>query len=105
MRLPKKVRINNIPFNVTKNHKTAGSEFSYQKLNISVGVKRNSDRETLTGFLHEVAEISMVERGMRSAKCRPSVDSNEYVFNGSHKDFTDVMSDVSGVVGDLMKLE
>lgn len=105
MRLPKKVRINNIPFKVKKNPKSGGSEFSYCGLQISVGTMMNCERETLTGFLHEVAEISMVERGMRAAKSKPQDSANEYIFHGSHKDFTDVISDISSVVGDLLKLE
>ncbi len=104
MRLPKKVRINNIPFKVVRNRKSFGSQFSFRKTLISVGLK-GSPRESLEGFLHEVAEISMVERGMRAVKCKPQDSANEYVFHGSHKDFQDVITDVSSVVGDMMKLE
>lgn len=104
MRLPKKVRINNIPFKITRNRKSFGSSFSFRKALITVGSK-GKPRETLEGFLHEVAEISMIERGMRASKCKPQYKSNEYVFHGSHKDFQDVMTDVSGIVGDMMKLE
>jgi len=104
MRLPKKVRINNIPFKVIRNRKSFGSSFSYRKTLITVGSK-GKPREILEGFLHEVAEISMVERGMRAAKCKPQYKSNEYVFHGSHRDFQDVLTDVSGIVGDMMKLE
>ena len=104
MRLPKRVRINNIPFKVQRNKKSFGSSFSYNKGLILVGTK-GKPREALEGFLHEVAEISMVERGMRASKCKPQDKSNEYVFHGSHKDFQDVLTDVSSIVGDIMKLE
>jgi hypothetical protein len=104
MRLPKTVRINNIPFRVVKNEKSFGSSFSYRKALISIGSK-GSPREILESFLHEVAEISMVERGMRAAKCKPQIKVDEYVFHGSHKDFTDVIADVGGIVGDMMKLK
>ncbi len=104
MRLPKKVRINNIPFKVQRNRKSFSSSFSYRKALITVGSK-GAPREALEGFLHEVAEICMVERGMRASKCKPQDKSNEYVFHGSHKDFQDVITDVSSIVGDMMKLE
>ena len=104
MRLPKKVRINNIPFKVIRNRKSFGSNFSYKKSLISVGSK-GKPREALEGFLHGVAEISMVERGMRAAKCKPQDQANEYVFHGSHREFQDAITDISGIVGDMMKLE
>ena len=104
MRLPKKVRINNIPFKVTRNGKSFGSNFSYNKGLISIGSK-GKPREALEGFLHEVAEISMVERGMRATKCKPQDKANEYVFHGSHREFQDVITDISSIVGDMMKLE
>ena len=104
MKLPKKVRINNIPFSVVKNKDNFGSSFSYKSGIMSIG-SRGKDCEVLEGFLHEVAEVSMVERGMRSAKCKPTGTENEYVFCGSHKDFRDVITDISIVVSDLMKLE
>lgn len=103
MRLPKKVRINNITFRVMQNKKSFGSSFSYIKALITVGSK-GTPREALEGFLHEVAEISTVERGMRASKCKTQYKSDEYVFHGSHRDFQDVMTDVSGIVGDMMKL-
>lgn len=105
MRLPRKVRINNIPFKVVRDKTSAGCSFSYDKLLIEVGTKCNSSREMLTGLLHEVAEISAVERGVRNSKCRPQATAHEYVFHASHKDFSDMVSDISGVVGDMMKLE
>lgn len=105
MRLPKKVLINNRPWKVVKNHETSFDDFSYKKMKINIGTRGNSDREVLTGFLHEVAEISAVERGMRATKCMLQHEPNDFVFTGSHKQFADVISDVSGIIGDMMKLE
>lgn len=103
MRLPKKVLINNIPFKVVRNTKSFGSHFSYKKGQITIGAK-GSSREVLENFLHEVAEISAVERGVRGTKCKPQAEANEYVFHGSHREFQDMITDVSGVVGNMMKL-
>ena len=103
MRLPKTVRISNIPFKVERNRKSFGSHFSYRKGLITIGSK-GSPREVLEGFLHEVAEISTVECGMRASKCKPQFEANEYVFHGSHKDFQEVITTVSSIVGDMMKL-
>ncbi len=104
MRLPKTARIHNIPFKVVKDKKNFGSHFSYRKGVISVGSK-GSSREQLEGFLHEVAEISMVECGMRASRCKAQTPEREYVFCGSHKDFQAVMNDIGSVVGDMMKLK
>lgn len=105
MRLPKKVRINNRPWQVVKDKRTSTAGFSYDKMKIRIGVCGNSDREVLTGLLHEVSEISAVERGVRSTKDMLQHEANDHVFTASHKQFCDMMSDVSGIVGDMMKLE
>lgn len=105
MRLPKKIQINNRPFTVNKNNKVSSANFSYKKMQIDIGTAKNSDREILTGFLHEVTEISAIERGIRSEKCMIQHEANDYVFSASHKDFSDMISDVSSIVGDMMKLE
>ena len=105
MRLPKKIHINNRPWEVVKNNKISTDNFSYKKMKINIGIAGNSDREVIMGFLHEVAEISAVERGVRSTKDMLQHEANDHVFTGSHKQFSDIMSDVSSVVGDMMKLE
>ncbi len=105
MRLPKKVLINNRPWGVVKDKKISTMDFSYKKMAIKVGTAGNSDREIITGFLHEVAEISAVERGIRSQKCMLQHEANDFVFSASHKQFADMVSDVSGIVGNMMKLE
>ncbi|MCK4500747.1 hypothetical protein KAU11_09615 [Candidatus Babeliales bacterium] len=104
MRLPRKVKINGIPFSVERDKKSSGARFSYSDAKIVVGSKSLADCEVLEAFVHEVAEISCIERGMRSALCKPQ-DSPEYMFSGNHKKFSDVIADVSTVVSDLMKLE
>lgn len=104
MRLPKTVRINNIPFKVVKNGKSLRSEFSYNKSTIIIGTKTMADCEVLDCFIHEVAEISSVERGLRSSKCKPQ-DSPEYVFCGGHKKFSDMITDVSIIISDMMGLK
>ena len=103
MRLPKTVSVNNVPFRVVKNRKNFGCSFSY-KTGVMIISTKGTSRETLEGFLHEIAEVSTVERGVRAEKCKPGGGGKEYVFQGSHKDFTDVITDVSIIVADLMKL-
>ena len=103
MRLPKTIRINNIPFAVVTDKTKYGASMSYPKACIIIGTKGDS-REMLENFLHEVAEISCVERGLRAEKSKPESDSNQYVFCGSHDNFRDMITDVSIIVGDLMKL-
>jgi len=105
MRLPKKVRINNRPWEVCKNNKESISTFNYRKMKINIGTLCNSDRELLNGFMHEVAEISAVERGIRSQKSMLQHEANDYVFTASHKQFSDMLSDISSIIGDIMKLE
>lgn len=105
MKLPKKVRINNRPWSITKDSKVSTMHFNYKKMDINVGTADNSERELLTGFLHEVAEISAVERGIRSQKCMLQHEANDFVFSATHKQFADMVSDVSGIVGDMMKLK
>ena len=104
MRLPKKIRINNIPFKVVKDKRKYGASFSYKKSLMVIGSKGDT-RETLENFIHEIAEVSSVERGLRCEKSKSSCDVNEYVFCGSHNDFRDMITDVSNIVADLMKLE
>lgn len=105
MRLPKKVRINNRPWEIVKDSKVSTANFSYRTMKIKIGTSGNSDREVLMGFMHEVTEISAVERGVRAEKCILQHEANDYVFTGSHKQFTDMVSDISSIVGDMMKLE
>ncbi|KKL89078.1 hypothetical protein LCGC14_1918270 [marine sediment metagenome] len=105
MRLPKRVKINGIPFDVVKDPKTMGGKFSYDDTKIEIGTKKLADCEVLENFLHEVAEISMVERGMRSARCKPTAEATEFVFSGNHRMFSDVVTDVSNIVSDLMRLK
>ena len=105
MRLPKKVHINNRPWAIIKNNKISTADFSYKKMKINIGTAGNSDREVVMGFLHEVAEISAVERGIRSTRDMLQHEAGDFVFTGSHKQFCDMMSHVSSVVGDMMQLE
>ena len=104
--LPKKVIINNLPFNVVKDKTRAGSNLSYNDTLIRIGTKNASDREILESFIHEVAEIAMIERGMRTTRDKSQATSTalEYVFVGSHGQFNDVMTDVAGVLADMLKL-
>lgn len=104
MRLPKKVKINNIPFKIIKDPERSGASFSYDKAEITIGTKGLADCEILEYFLHEVTEICMIERGMRSMRCRPDTDEPEFLFVGAHRAFSDVVTDVSIIVGDLLKL-
>ena len=74
-------------------------------MKINIGTAGNSDREILTGFMHEVTEISAVERGIRCTKGMLQHEAGDFVFMSSHKQFADMVSDVSSIVGDMMKLE
>lgn len=104
MRLPKKILINNRPWTVEKTSKISTADFNYKKMKITIGTASNSDREILTGFMHEVAEVSATERGIRSQKCMLQHEASDFVFTGSHKQFSDMISDVSGIIGGMMKL-
>ncbi len=103
MKLPKTVKINNIPFRVVRDRKSMACSFSYRKSIITIGTKTMADCEILENFIHEVAEISCVERGIRSSRCKPQQGA-EYVFSGNHSKFQDMITDVSIVVADMMKL-
>lgn len=105
MRLPKKILINFRYWTVTQDKQSSGADFEYKDGNINIGVRDNTDREILTHLIHEVGEISCVERGVRAQKSMMSNESNDYVFVASHARFSDVMSDISVIVGDLMKLD
>jgi len=105
MRLPKTVRINNRPWRVKEAKSTSGSHFSFNNMTIKVGTKNNSQREILTGFMHEITEISCCERGVRCLTTRDTGAGNgDYRFVGNHEQFSDVISDVSSIIGDMMKL-
>lgn len=104
MRLPKKILINNRPWKVIKDKKISVCSFGYPKMEMKIGTLGNSDREILTGFMHEVTEISAIERGVRSQKCMLQHEAGDFVFSASHKQFSDIVSDVSSVVGNMMKL-
>ena len=105
MRLPKKVRINNRPWVIEKDNKKSVCSFDYHNMKIKIGTSVNSKREILTGLMHEVAEISAVERGIRCTKDMLQHEANDHVFTSSHKQFADMVSDVSSIIGDMMKLE
>jgi hypothetical protein len=105
MRLPKKVCINNRPWMVIKNKKTSNCSFSYRDMKINIGTNKNSKREILGGFIHEVSEISCVERGVRATKDTIQHEANDMVFVGDHEKFSSVMNDVSRIISDIMRLE
>ncbi len=106
MKLPKKVLINNIPFKIVKDRKMfGGGSLSYKKSEIRIGMKGMSEREVLENFIHEVAEVSTVERGVRGSKCKPLQAEPEYIFACGHREFEAVINDVSGVIADMMKLD
>ena len=94
IRLPKIVTVNNIPFTVVKDRKFMGGRLDYETSTITVGTKNLADCEILENFIHEVAEISTIERGMRSSRCKSSNTSLEYVFTGEHRQFADMIADV-----------
>ena len=104
LRLPKIAKVNNIPFNVVKDKKFTGGKLTYENSTITIGTKNLADCEILENFMHEVAEISMIERGMRSSRCKPQSESYEYVFSGEHRQFADMIADVSSVIDIVIKL-
>jgi hypothetical protein len=105
MLLPKKLMINHRTWTVKKDKSQSGANFSYSDTTMHIGTQKNSDREVLANFIHEVAEISCVERGVRSEKSMLSNESNDYVFVANHARFSDVMNDISRAVGDVMRLK
>ena len=105
MKLPRKVMINHRNWMVVKENTHSGANFNYEDSTIRIGTCKNSDREVLANMIHEVGEISCVERGVRAQKSMMSNESKDYIFTCNHDRFCDVMNDVSRVVGDIMKLE
>ena len=105
MILPKKIMINHRNWNIKKDKEISNANFNYSKMNIIIGTCGNSDRETLANLVHEVGEISCVERGVRATKSMVSNESKDYVFVCDHGRFADVMNDISRAIGDVMKME
>ncbi len=105
MRLPKKVIIVNRPWKVVLNRKDSCAFFSYKTMTITIGTHKNAEREIFTSFLHEITEISAIERGIRATKCTLQHESNDYIFSADHSSFTCMVLDVATVLSDLLKLE
>jgi hypothetical protein len=105
MRLPKTVRINNRPWKVIKTPKSSSGNFSYKNMTIKIGTQGNSQREILGGFIHEIAEISDVERGVRCTKNALQHEANDFRFAASHTEFAHITDDISSIIGDIMKLK
>lgn len=105
MRLPRKIRINNRPWKVIKDNRISSSHFSFRDNTIRIGSKGNSNREMLNGFMHEVAEVSCVERYVRCTMDREIGGNGDYRFIADHNQFEGVITDLSAVIGDIMKLD
>jgi hypothetical protein len=104
MRLPKKVIVANRPWKVVTHKKDCSAAFSYRDMTITIGTDRESSREVFANFLHEIAEISCVERGIRSQKCVIQHEANDYVFSASHDMFSIMVLDIADVLVEALKL-
>lgn len=101
MRLPKTVRINGKEFAVRCNHKSVASHFHFEERDISIGTF-HQDRK-FGNFLHEVAEISCIERGIRHVCDREKGGNADFLFCGNHSQFTDMLQDVATVIEPMIK--
>lgn len=104
MRLPKKVTINSRLWSVVTDRNKTHSHFSYEDRIITVGARKPHIRgDILRGFLHEIAEISSVERGVRFTRDKELGGNCDYIFCANHDQFDDMISDVSNIIGKLLK--
>lgn len=105
LRLPDRVLINNRPWKVVQDSKVSSGSFHYEDMKIRIGTLGNADREILTDFIHEITEISCVERGVRATKNVIQHEADDYVFFASHGAFCAVITDVSEILGNMMRLK
>lgn len=104
MRLPKTVTINSRLWSVVTDRKKTHSHFSYEDRIIAVGARKPHTRgDILRAFLHEVAEISSVERGIRFTRDKELGGNGDYMFCADHDQFDYMISDVSDVIRNLLK--
>jgi hypothetical protein len=104
MRYPKTIIIANRKWKIQKTKEHSSADFSYKTMTITLGTLKNSPREIFASFLHEIAEISAIERGIRSQKCTIQHQTSDFVFSASHEAFSYMMIDVATVLSDIMEL-
>lgn len=105
MRFPKKVIIADKKFDVICDSGKLGAHFDYPKRQIKIGTKHK--KESFDNFVHEIMEISLVERGMRyrNDKKRTIGDfcNCEVLISGNHDQFECVASDVALIIEPMLK--
>jgi len=104
VKLPKTVIINARLWTVVVDNCNVNSHFSYRDRKITVGAGNPQKRgDVLRGLMHEVAEISAVERGVRYTRDKELGGNGDYLFCGNHDQFDDIISDLSLVIGGLIR--
>lgn len=101
MRLPKKVQINGKEFAVRCDRKNVASHFHYRERDIIIGSFHKDSK--FANFLHEIAEISCVERGIRHVCDREKGGNADYLFCGNHSQFTDMIRDITTAIKLMLK--
>ena len=102
MNLPKKVNITGMKYTVHKTKKTAGNGSGHNILQgIWVGSDGSGDKQRET-FIHEVAEMVLVERGMRYDRNQYG-DSGDIMFVMDHEQFHIFITDLAFALKPLFK--
>jgi len=101
MKLPKKVYIAGVEWRVRTDPHKSGGMFDGAKFEITVGTKY--PQYTLNTFLHEVIEALMSERRLRYVIPYDVRENGHYLFSFNHKEYEDLIMDLSLVLKDLIK--
>lgn len=98
MKIPKKLNICGLTFDVDLRKDLMGSSFDCVKQKITLGAKDLTKEELLDDFVHEVIEVILVERGHRYSSYLDFQDTEGTLFIFSHKDYGNVARDISFVL-------
>jgi hypothetical protein len=96
----KKLKVNSYLFNLVWDSASYGGSFSYEKLNITIGVKSKIDEEIFEIICHELLEIVAVE--MRTRLSRPDC-GDDYIFVYDHRQHSTTANMFAGLVSQFIK--
>ncbi len=93
MKLPRKITIAGVSYEIILTNKISGGEFNCLKQVIKVGTKGTQDWQFQV-LIHEIIEAIFVERNHRYELCNIK-DNEHFLFNFSHDEFDNICKDIA----------
>lgn len=102
MRLPKKIRLGSRDYRIKRdrNYGTGYGRGNTKRQEIIIGSGDKNEQDVFSTFIHEIAELAMLEESTRFDR---DGQSNDFIYIINHKDLDNITEDIASAVYPMVK--